>query len=51
MPPKWDKTYKMDNDHLMKAKMVLKDQIVGVETVAVAPDGQLGLVDKFGKVR
>jgi hypothetical protein len=25
--------------------------LAGVETVAVAPDGKLGLVDRFGKVR
>eukprot|EP00882_Tetradesmus_deserticola_P006802 GHRQ01007162.1.p1 GENE.GHRQ01007162.1~~GHRQ01007162.1.p1 ORF type:complete len:400 (+),score=115.27 GHRQ01007162.1:158-1357(+) len=50
LPLKWDKDFKIDNDALTKAQMVLTDRIVGVETVAVAPDGRLGLVDRFGKI-
>ncbi|WIA21898.1 hypothetical protein OEZ85_004268 [Tetradesmus obliquus] len=50
LPLKWDKGFKVENDVLTKAKFVLADEIVGVETVAVAPDGKLGLVDRFGKI-
>lgn len=50
LPLKWNKTYKVVNQDLRSVETVLKDEIIGAETVAVAPDGRLGLVDKDGKV-
>lgn len=51
VPMKWDKSYKVTNEDLRNAELVLKDEVIGAETVAVAKDGRLGLVDKYGKVR
>lgn len=51
LPIQWNKTFKVTNDDLKHAEIVLKDDIVGCETVAVASDGRLGLVAKDGKVR
>eukprot|EP00879_Flechtneria_rotunda_P017206 GHRR01018025.1.p1 GENE.GHRR01018025.1~~GHRR01018025.1.p1 ORF type:complete len:385 (+),score=107.69 GHRR01018025.1:394-1548(+) len=50
MPPEWNPNFKIENDALTKAAFILKDKVTGVETVAVAPDGRLGLVDKWGKI-
>eukprot|EP00878_Enallax_costatus_P020231 GHUV01021380.1.p1 GENE.GHUV01021380.1~~GHUV01021380.1.p1 ORF type:complete len:200 (+),score=43.14 GHUV01021380.1:139-738(+) len=50
LPLKWDKSFKVTNEDLKHAELVLKDDIIGPETVAVAPDGRLGLVDKYGKI-
>lgn len=50
LPLKWNTTYKVTNEDLKHAEILLKDDLVGVETVAVGPDGKLGLVDKYGKI-
>ncbi|KAF8057272.1 OXSR1 [Scenedesmus sp. PABB004] len=50
LPVRWDAGFKPGNEALAAARVVLADRIVGVETVAVAPDGRLGLVDKWGQI-
>jgi hypothetical protein len=51
LPPRWTSGFVPGNEVLKSARTILSDVVVGVETVAVAPDGRLGLVDKFGQVR
>lgn len=50
VPFSFDSKFVVDNEALTKAEYILTDKISGVETVAIAPDGQLGLVDKLGRV-
>jgi len=50
VPFSFDSKFVVDNEALTKAEYILTDKIAGVETVAIAPDGQLGLVDKLGRV-
>jgi hypothetical protein len=50
LPIKFNDSFVVDNAVLKQAEYILADRVTGVETVAVAPDGSLGIVDKFGKV-
>lgn len=50
VPIRFNESFVVENDILKQAEYILSDKVVGVETVAVAPDGSLGIVDKFGKV-
>lgn len=51
LPIHFNESFTVDNNALKSAHHVLADRVRGVETVAVAPDGRLGIVDKIGKVR
>jgi hypothetical protein len=50
LPIKFDDKFVVDNAALKQAEYILADRLTGVETVAVAPDGSLGIVDKIGRV-
>jgi hypothetical protein len=51
LPLTWDARFKLEDDSLTNnTRYILQDQIVGVETVALGPEGWLGLVDKYGQV-
>lgn len=50
LPISFNSSFPVDNSLLQKAEYILTDKVTGVETVAVSPDGRLGLVDRFGKV-
>lgn len=52
LPLTWDAGFRVEDDSLPNnTKYILQDQIAGVETVALGPEGWLGLVDKHGQVR
>jgi len=50
LPPTFDSNFKVEDESLTKATYLLKEDITGVETVAVGQDGKLGLVDHHGRV-
>lgn len=49
-PIKFNSSFVVDDTSLQQAQYILADRVTGVETVAVAPDGSLGIVDKFGRI-
>jgi hypothetical protein len=51
LPVKYSNVDTQGNTDLQNVKYLFQDQLTGVETVAVDSNGQLGLVDKYGKVR
>jgi hypothetical protein len=57
LPITYDHGFAPNSTDLKAAKLLFsgdesgKGAIVGVETVAVAPNGSLGLVDRLGQVR
>jgi hypothetical protein len=50
LPPKFNSSFVISDTSLTTAHYILAGSVRGVETVAVAPDGRLGIVDKIGKV-
>lgn len=51
LPLTWDTGFRVEDDSLPNnTKYILQDQIAGVETVALGPEGWLGLVDKHGQI-
>lgn len=49
-PIGFNESFVVDDTSLQQAQYILADRVTGAETVAVAPDGSLGIVDKFGRV-
>lgn len=50
LPLTYNASFASADERLAAADVLLPGAIAGVETVAVARDGRLGLVDKFGRV-
>jgi hypothetical protein len=50
LPVSFNSSFEVADISLTQAEYILLDKLTGVETVAVAPDGRLGIVDKFGRV-
>jgi len=50
LPIKYSSVDTKGNTDLQNVEFLFQDQLTGVETVAVDSNGQLGLVDKYGKV-
>lgn len=51
VPVTFNSSFEVTDTTLTQAEYILSDKLTGVETVAVARDGRLGIVDKFGRVR
>lgn len=51
LPVSFNSSFEVTDTTLTHAEYILSDKLTGVETVAVARDGRLGIVDKFGRVR